>query len=104
MLPPAGIGLRSRHLDELLKTPVRPVFLEVHAENYVRPSPSLEKALRLRRDFEFSVHAVGLSLGSADGIHEEHLDRIARLVERLQPTLVSEHLSWSGFEGRYFND
>lgn len=104
MLPATGIGLRSQHLDALLRTPIRPVFLEVHAENYVRPSPSFEKALRLRRDFEFSVHAVGLSLGSADGIHEEHLEQIARLAERLEPTLVSEHLSWSGFEGRYFND
>jgi hypothetical protein len=104
MLPPTGIGLRSQHLDELLKPPRRPVFLEVHAENYVRPSPSLEKVLRLRCDFEFSVHAVGLSLGSADGIDEAHLGRIARLVERLQPTLVSEHLSWSCFEGRWFND
>ena len=93
MLPSAGIGLRSQHLDELLKPPVRPAFLEVHAENYLRPSPSLEKVLRLRHDFEFSLHAVGLSLGSADGVGEAHLDQIARLVERLQPTLISEHLS-----------
>ena len=104
MLSSAGIGLRSQHLDELIGISVRPAFLEVHAENYLRPSPSLEKVLRLRHDFEFSVHAVGLSLGSADGIDEAHLDQVARLVGRLQPTLVSEHLSWSRFEGRYFND
>jgi uncharacterized protein len=104
MLPPAGIGLRSQHLDELFRTSKRSVFLEVHAENYLRPSPSFEKALRLRRNFEFSVHAVGLSLGSADGIDDGHLDQIAQLVERLQPALISEHLSWSSFEGRFFND
>jgi uncharacterized protein (UPF0276 family) len=104
MLPSAGIGLRSQHLDELLRISVRPLFVEVHAENYLRPSPSLEKVLRLRHDFEFSVHAVGLSLGSADGVDEAHLDQVARLVDRLQPMLISEHLSWSCFEGRYFND
>jgi uncharacterized protein (UPF0276 family) len=104
MLPLTGIGLRSQHLDELLTPAVRPIFLEVHAENHVRPSPSLEKVLRLRRDFEFSVHAVGLSLGSADGIDAAHLEHIARLVERLQPALVSEHLSWSAFDGHFFND
>jgi uncharacterized protein len=104
MLPSAGIGLRSQHLDELPRTSVRPAFVEVHAENYLRPSPSLEKVLRLRHDFEFSVHAVGLSLGSADGIDEAHLDQVARLVDRLQPTLISEHLSWSRFEARCFND
>lgn len=104
MLPSAGIGLRSQHLDELLRPPVPPAFLEVHAENYLRPSPSLDKVLRLRRDFEFSVHAVGLSPGSADEVDEEHLDRVARLVAQLRPALVSEHLSWSCFDGRYFND
>jgi len=93
MLPSAGIGLRSQHLDELLKSPVRPAFLEVHAENHLHPAPSLEKVLRLRHDFEFSLHAVGLSLGSADGIDEAHLDQVARIVDQLQPTLVSEHLS-----------
>lgn len=101
MLPSGGIGLRSQHLDELLRTFVRPVFVEVHAENYLCPSPSLEKVLRLRHDFEFSVHAIGLSLGSADGVDEAHLDQSSELVDRLQPTLVSEHLSWSCFEGRY---
>jgi uncharacterized protein (UPF0276 family) len=104
MTTAVGIGLRSRHLDQLLEEPTLPVFLEVHAENYLRPSPSLEKVLRLRHDFEFSVHAVGLSLGSADGVDEGHLDQVARLVDRLQPTLISEHLSWSRFGGRYFND
>lgn len=55
-------------------------------------------------DSGFSVHAVGLSLGSADGIDEWHLEQVARLVAQLQPALVSEHLSWSCFDGRYFND
>jgi uncharacterized protein (UPF0276 family) len=104
MLRSVGIGLRSQHLDELLEPPVRPAFLEVHAENYLYPSPSLEKVLRLRRDFEFSVHAVGLSLGSAEGIDEAHLEQVARLVQQLQPALISEHLSWSRLGGRYFND
>ena len=104
MTTTVGIGLRSQHLDQLLEEPTRPVFLEVHAENYLRPSPSRDKVMRLRRSFEFSVHAVGLSLGSADGIDDEHLERVARLVDQLQPALVSEHLSWSCFEGRFFND
>src|SRR5262245_38035108 len=104
MLPPVGIGLRSRHLNELARLSIRPVFLEVHAENYLRPSPALDKVLRLRHDFEFSVHAVGLSLGSADGIDEEHLEQVSGLVEQLQPALVSEHLSWNRLGGRAFND
>jgi uncharacterized protein (UPF0276 family) len=104
MLPSVGIGLRSRHLDDLAKAAIQPVFLEVHAENYLRPSPAVDRVLRLRNDFEVSVHAVGLSLGSVDGIDEEHLERLARLVERLQPALISEHLSWNRLGRLCFND
>lgn len=99
-----GIGLRSQHLDQLLEEPCPPVFLEVHAENYLLPSPARDKVMRLRCRFEFSLHAVGLSLGSAEGIDADHLERIANLVDELQPAFVSEHLSWSSFEGRFFND
>lgn len=104
MTTAVGIGLRSQHFDQLLEEPCPPVFLEVHAENYLRPSPARDKVLRLRRRFEFSLHAVGLSLGSAEGIDVDHLEWIATLVDELQPAFVSEHLSWSGFEGRSFND
>jgi uncharacterized protein (UPF0276 family) len=104
MASPVGIGLRSKHLDELLRKPAPAVFLEVHAENYLRPSPAIDKVRRLRRDHAFSVHAVGLSIGSADGVDDGHLERVARLVDELQPAFVSEHLAWSRFGGRFFND
>lgn len=47
------------------------------------------------------MHAAGLSLGSADGVDDGHLKRVARLVDQLQPALVSEHLSWGGFGGPF---
>jgi uncharacterized protein (UPF0276 family) len=59
---------------------------------------------RLRGDYPLSLHAVGLSLGSADGLDEAHLARVAALVRRLEPAWVSDHLSWSVSGGRYFND
>ena len=33
-----------------------------------------------------------------------HLDKLARLIARVEPALVSEHLCWSGVGGRHFND
>jgi uncharacterized protein (UPF0276 family) len=100
----AGIGLRAPHLADIERTRPATAFLEVHAENYLGGSPALEKIERLRRDYVFSVHAVGLSLGSADGMDAAHLGRVAALVERLEPAYVSEHLAWSVTGGRYFND
>jgi uncharacterized protein (UPF0276 family) len=102
--PVAGIGLRSPHLAEIARDRPATGFLEIHAENYLVNSPALRTVERLRGDYEFSVHAVGLSLGSADGLDEAHLDRVAALIRRLEPTLVSDHLSWSLADGRYFND
>ena len=104
MQPVAGIGLRSPHLAEIARDRPATGFLEIHAENYLAGSPALATIERLRPDYEFSIHAVGLSLGSVDGLDEAHLDRVAALIERLQPALVSDHLSWSIAGGRYFND
>jgi hypothetical protein len=104
MLPVAGIGLRSPHLAEIARDRPATGFLEVHAENYLAASPARQAVERLRQDYELSIHAVGLSLGSADGLDEVHLDRVSALIARLQPALVSDHLAWSVSDGRYLND
>jgi uncharacterized protein (UPF0276 family) len=104
MNPVAGIGLRSPHLAEIGRERPATGFLEIHAENYLAGSPALQAVERLRADYAFSIHAVGLSLGSADGLDAAHLARVAALVKRLEPAFVSDHLSWSTGGGRYFND
>ena len=98
-----GIGLRAPHLGEILDTRPPIPWLEVHAENYMSGGPALRALERLRRDYPIAVHGVGLSLGSADGLDAAHLERLARLVERLEPALVSEHVSWSVSGGGYLN-
>src|SRR5713101_729038 len=59
---------------------------------------------RIRADYPISVHGVGLSLGSAEGLDREHLERIRWVVDLVEPALVSEHLSWSIVDGRYLAD
>ena len=100
----AGIGLRAPHRAAIAASRPEVGFLEIHAENYMtggRPAAELD-ALRL--DYQISVHGVGLSLGSAGGLDNAHLARLAALVERLEPMLVSEHLSWSAAGGAWLND
>ncbi|MDP1841207.1 MAG: DUF692 domain-containing protein [Reyranella sp.] len=104
MRPAAGIGLRSPHLAEIGRDRPATGFLEIHAENHLGGSPARQAIERLRENYDFSVHAVGLSLGSVDGLDETHLGRVVELVKRLKPALVSDHLSWSVHGGRYFND
>ncbi|MBI1208599.1 MAG: DUF692 family protein [Azospirillum sp.] len=101
----AGVGLRTCHLGDFLTTaPVVP-WLEIHAETFLQAGgPRLRALDRIRCDYPFSVHGVGLSLGGAEPVDPDHLDRVAALVERVRPGLVSEHLAWSVTGGVYFND
>jgi uncharacterized protein (UPF0276 family) len=98
-----GIGLRAPHVREVLATRPRVPWLEVHAENYMGGGAALRALDAIRRDYPVSIHGVGLSLGSAEGLDPRHLDRLRALVARVEPCLVSEHLAWSVSGGVYLN-
>ncbi|MGB4947816.1 MAG: DUF692 domain-containing protein [Candidatus Competibacter denitrificans] len=101
----AGIGLRADHYDAVLETLPPVGWLEVHSENYFgaggKPLDYLE---RIRAHYALSLHGVGLSIGSTDPLNQSHLAKLKGLIQRFEPTLVSEHLSWSSVGGRYLND
>jgi uncharacterized protein (UPF0276 family) len=99
-----GVGLRAPHAAEILATRPAIGWLELHPENYFANGPALAQLDAIARDHRLSVHGVGLSLGSADGVDRRHLARLRALVERLAPFLVSEHLSWSVNGGVYLSD
>ena len=101
----SGIGLRHGHVRQILDRRPAVAFLEVHSENYMSAGGPRRRALfDLRRDYPLSLHGVGLSLGSAEGLSEHHLGRLHGLIEDYQPFLVSEHLAWSVTAGHYYND
>jgi hypothetical protein len=101
----AGIGLRAAHYDELLATVPQVAWVEVHSENLFAAGGKVHRVMeQVRRDYPLSLHGVGLSLGSADPLHPEHLRQIKRVVERYGPGLVSEHLCWISVGGRYLHD
>ena len=105
MAPRAGIGLRAPHYAEVWERRPPLALVEVHSENFFgdggQPLAWLE---RFASAYPLSFHGVGLSLGSVDPLHEGHLARLASLVRRFEPTLVSEHLSWSSVGARHAND
>ena len=101
----AGIGLRPPHYAEVLETRPPVAWWEVHSENYFGDGGAPHYYLeRVRDAYPLSLHGVGLSLGSADALNREHLAKLKRLIDRYQPALVSDHLSWSSIDGSYLND
>jgi uncharacterized protein len=101
----AGIGLRTVHHAELLAARAPVGWLEGHSENYFSEGGAQRDIIeRLRADYPLSLHGVGLSLGTTDPLDADHLRRLRALVDRTEPALVSEHLSWSSAGGRFMND
>jgi uncharacterized protein (UPF0276 family) len=98
----AGIGLRFPHHRVVLEERPAVAWFEVHSENYMGGGTPLMYLDAIRRDYPLSFHGVGLSLGSADGLDERHLSRLRLLIERIEPGLISEHLSWSATGGAHF--
>ncbi len=95
----AGIGLRAVHYREVLDTLPAVGWLEVHSENYFGGGPPLDYLERVRAHYPVSLHGVGLSLGSTDPLSVGHLQQLSALSRRVEPFLVSEHLSWSSVGG-----
>jgi uncharacterized protein (UPF0276 family) len=100
----AGIGLRFQHHQAVLDTRPDVAWMEVHTENYMGDGSPIRCLEAIRRDIPISLHGVGLSLGSAEGLDQTHLDRIRRVAERIEPNLMSEHIAWSVSGGNYLAD
>jgi uncharacterized protein (UPF0276 family) len=91
-----GIGWRHAHEQALLEGRPALPFLEVHSENFFADGgASLTLLHEARSSYDVSLHGVGLALGSAVGLDAWHLDRLAALVERIDPVRVSDHASFA---------
>ncbi len=101
----AGVGLKPQHFETILETRPKCGWFEIHPENYMGAGGAPHHFLtRIRNDYPLSLHGVGLSLGSADGVSTAHLEALKTLIDRYQPGLVSEHLSWSRWQNISLND
>jgi uncharacterized protein len=96
-----GLGLRKPHYRDFIEgeTAVPVDFVEVISENFMvdggRPLYVLE---RVRERHPVALHGVSMSLGSADGLHDDYLRRLRSLADAVDPLFISDHLSWSRIE------
>jgi uncharacterized protein (UPF0276 family) len=105
-LPPGcGIGLRKEHFDTVLGERPEVPFFEVITENFlVDGGRPLEVLDRIRRDYPIALHGVSMSLGSAEPLDPGYLRRLKALVGRVEPSVVSDHLCWTGVGGHNSHD
>ena len=104
MIEGAGIGLRHPHLQPVLDEQPKIGWFEVHSENFFYDSLAADQLQQITQSYSISLHGVGLSLGSADSLNQQHLQQLRASIDRFQPDLVSEHLAWSSINGDYLHD
>jgi hypothetical protein len=101
----AGLGFKLQHFDEALTARADGLWFEVYTENYmVDGGPRLRALMALRERHAVSLHGVGLSIVSADPPNPAYLRRLKTLVERVSPTLISDHLAWQKWNVRHHAD
>lgn len=86
----AGIFLDQRSID----------FLEITSDHYFDAhARKLNELDTLREHFPLIPHSLDLSLGSAEGIDEAYLAKLAELVDRVKPPWFSDHIAFTNSGG-----
>ncbi len=100
-----GLGLRVDHYQDLLDGERKVDWLEILSENYMipggRPLHFLE---RFRERYPLVMHGVSLSIGSGDPLNCDYLKRLKQLADQIQPAWISDHLCWTGVDGKNLHD
>src|SRR6202007_3106287 len=100
-----GVGLRRPHYLHILDEHPPLDWFEVISENFMveggRPLQVLEG---VRSHYPIVMHGVSLSIGSADPLNAGYLKELARTARRFEPSWVSDHLCWTGVDGRNLHD
>jgi uncharacterized protein (UPF0276 family) len=92
----AGLGFRAPFLSDVFLHRSDIDFLEIVADHYFDPTPRKSEELELlAAHFPLIPHGLDLSLGSAEGLDDGYVQRMAALVNRLDPPWWSEHIAFT---------
>jgi uncharacterized protein (UPF0276 family) len=94
--PLVGIGFRERFRADIFLNQDKIDFLEITTDHYLDANTQKFEELKLLKEhFPLIPHSLELSLGSAEGIGEEYLEKVAELVEFVNPQWFSDHLCFT---------
>ncbi len=95
-----GLGLRPPHYNDFLTREIPVDFVEIVSENFmVAGGRPLYVVDAVRERHPVAMHGVSMSIGSADGLNPDYLQRLKLLAARVRPLWVSDHLCWTGVDG-----
>jgi uncharacterized protein len=103
-----GVGLRDAHFAHLTATPPAQWgvdWFEIVSENSIDHRGYASHVLDIVAAHRPVVmHGVSLSIGSADPLDLDYLDKLGALAERVNAAWISDHLCWTGIAGLNTHD
>lgn len=100
-----GLGLRTEHYQHVIEHKPNVDWFEILTENYMVPGGKpLHNLDVIRADYEMVMHGVSLSIGSTDPLNKRYLKELKKLIDRVQPHWISDHLCWTSVNGSNSHD
>ncbi|MGD8886165.1 MAG: DUF692 domain-containing protein [Gammaproteobacteria bacterium] len=100
-----GLGLRTEYYDRILNEKPDVDWFEILSENYmVKGGKPLYYLDAISEHYPLVMHGVSMSVGGTDPLDYEYLKQLKSLIERVNPYWVSDHLCWTGQDGRNLHD
>jgi uncharacterized protein (UPF0276 family) len=104
-----GVGLRPAHYGDVLERGARDAlrvsWFEALSENYMVRGGRRRRLLdQVRELAPVALHGVSMNVGSIDPLDRGYLRQLAELVARTDPAWISDHLCWTGVDGRSLHD
>jgi uncharacterized protein (UPF0276 family) len=93
-----GVGWRIPHTAQVLRERPPMDWFEIISENFFAEGGVVCSNLEaLRHGYRVVPHGVSLSIGGADPLDVDYLEKLKTLVRRIDPPWCSDHLCWTGF-------
>jgi uncharacterized protein (UPF0276 family) len=100
-----GIGLRQVHYQYILEHMPPVDWFEIISENYMNQGGYSWYILeQIKERYPIVNHGVSLSVGSSDPINMNYLKKLKKLTDILNPPWISDHLCWTGINGKNTHD
>ena len=101
-----GLGLRTDHYETVLaELPSNIDWFEILSENYlVSGGKPLYYLDAIREHYAMIMHGVSMSIGSTDPLNWDYLEQLKNLADRVKPAWFSDHLCWTGLDGKNIHD
>lgn len=96
-----GLGFRHQLKSDIFINQNKIDILEITTDHYLDATKDkLEELKVLHQYFQLAPHCLDLSLGSAEGIEEDYLKKVAELLEVIEPQWFSDHICFTKSGGR----